>query len=68
MALLQPTIERVGQGAEVISNTCLDTTSLTPFQRFMFGIKSPDAKRQYPKLLEKFLDFMTLKGTVEQKA
>lgn len=34
----------------------------------MYGLKSADARRQYPKLLVKFLDFLSFHGTLEQKA
>ena len=34
----------------------------------MYGIKSADARRQYPKLLLKFLDFLNLRGALELKA
>ena len=40
---------------------------LTLLQKFMFGLKSPETRRQYPKLLMKFLDFLKLEGTLEQK-
>ena len=42
--------------------------TLTPIEKFMFGIKSPETRRQYPKLLLKFFDFLNLRGTLEQKA
>jgi hypothetical protein len=34
----------------------------------MFGLKSPETRRQYPKLLSKFFDFLNLRRTLEQKA
>ena len=34
----------------------------------MYGIKSADARRQYPKLLLKFLDFLNLRGALGAKA
>ena len=33
----------------------------------MYGLKSADARRQYPKLLLKFLDFLNLSGSLELK-
>ena len=33
----------------------------------MYGLKSPDTRRQYPKLLLKFFDFLNLRGTLELK-
>ena len=40
---------------------------LSPFDNFMYALKSKDVKRQYPSLLEKFLDFLRLGGNIEQK-
>ena len=42
--------------------------ALTPLEKFMYGLKSADTRRQYPKLLLKFLDFLNLRGTLELKA
>ncbi len=42
--------------------------NLIPLEKFMYGLKSADARRQYPKLLLKFLDFLSFRGTLEQKA
>ena len=39
---------------------------LTPLQKFMFGLKSSETRRQYPKLLLKFVDFLKLQGTRKQ--
>jgi hypothetical protein len=41
-----------------------------PVANFLFALKAPESKRQYPKRLEVFLDFMGLKGKgdFEQKA
>jgi hypothetical protein len=39
-----------------------------PLARFMFGLKAPETRRQYPRRLEVFLDFLQCRGTLEQKA
>ena len=45
----------------------LDET-LHPIVNFLFALKSPESKRQYPKRLEIFLNFLKLEGTFEEKA
>ena len=40
---------------------------MTPFENFLFGMKSRETKRQYPHRLDKFLTFMGLQGTIEEK-
>ena len=37
--------------------------------RFIYALKAPETKRQYPKRLEVFLDYLKLEGnTIEEKA
>jgi hypothetical protein len=40
---------------------------LTPYESFMFGMKAKETRRQYPHRLDKFLTFMNLQGTIEEK-
>ena len=40
---------------------------LTPFENFLFALKAKESKRQYPNRLDKFLTFMELQGTIEEK-
>lgn len=40
---------------------------LTPYENFLFGMKAKETKRQYPHRLDKFLTFMSLHGTIEEK-
>jgi len=40
---------------------------LTPFDNFLYALKAKETKRQYPHRLDKFLSFMGLKGTIEEK-
>jgi hypothetical protein len=45
------------------------TSVLSPYARFKMALKSKEVKRQYPNLLEKFLDFCKFEGpNIEQKA
>ncbi len=39
----------------------------SPLTNFLFALKAPETKRQYPKRLEVFLDFLNLEGTLEDK-
>jgi hypothetical protein len=36
-----------------------------PLVNFLFALMAPETKRQYPKRLEVFLDFLNLSGTFE---
>jgi hypothetical protein len=41
----------------------------SPYFRFIYALKTPETKRQYPKRLEVFLDYLRLQGsTIEEKA
>lgn len=44
-----------------------EITNLQPLERFLLALKAPETKRQYPKRLESFLDFLQLRGTLEEK-
>jgi hypothetical protein len=45
------------------------TSVLSPYAKFKMALKSKEVKRQYPNLLEKFLDFCNFEGLdIEQKA
>jgi hypothetical protein len=39
-----------------------------PLTAFMYGLKAPETKRQWPRRLKIFLDYLILDGTFEQKA
>ncbi|MGB9169471.1 MAG: hypothetical protein WCB31_11145 [Nitrososphaeraceae archaeon] len=39
-----------------------------PMFNFLYGLKAPESKRQYPRRLEMFLDFLKLKGDINSKA
>ncbi len=41
----------------------------SPYFRFIYALKAPETKRQYPKRLEVFLDYLKLQGsTIEVKS
>lgn len=41
---------------------------INPITNFLFALKAPETKRQYPKRLEVFLDFLGYQGKFEDKA
>ena len=45
---------------QVSPNTLLDQEN--PLAMFMYALKAPESKRQYPKRLKVFLDFLTSKN------
>jgi hypothetical protein len=41
--------------------------TLTPYDNFLFGLKAKETKRQYPHRLDRFLSYLELEGTIEEK-
>jgi integrase len=42
--------------------------TITPYQRFLYALKAPETKRQYPKRIEIFLNFVGISGSpIEDK-
>ncbi len=41
--------------------------NLRPIERFLIVLKAPETKRQYPKRLESFFDFLQLQGNLQEK-
>jgi hypothetical protein len=39
-----------------------------PMTMFMYGLRAPETKRQYPRRFQSFLDFLKLPGTLEEQA
>src|SRR5215212_10195157 len=39
-----------------------------PLAMFLYALKAPETKRQYPRRFKVFLDFLKLKGTFEEQA
>ena len=48
--------------------TEVEEINVNPVLNFFFALKAPESKRQYPKRFEKFLDYLKLEGTFEEKA
>ena len=42
-------------------------STLSPYENFIYALKSKDVIRQYPSLLNKFLTFLQLQGNIEDK-
>jgi hypothetical protein len=41
--------------------------SLSPYDNFLNALKAKETKRQYPHRLDKFLSFLGIEGTIQQK-
>ena len=39
-----------------------------PMAAFMYGLRAPDTKRQYPRRFQYFLNFLSIQGTSEEQA
>jgi hypothetical protein len=46
----------------------VEEINVDPVLNFFFALKAPESKRQYPKRFEKFLDYLKLEGTFQDKA
>ncbi len=49
-------------------NITKDENYVDPVANFLIALKAPETKRQYPRRLEVFFDFIKLKGSFENKA
>ena len=57
------------QTAATTASTAGAASTLSPYSKFKMALKSKEVQRQYPNLLEKFLDFCKFEVLdVEQKA
>ena len=48
--------------------TKVEEINVNPVLNVFFALKPPETKRQYPKRFEKFLNYLKLEGTFEDKA
>lgn len=39
-----------------------------PMAAFMYGLRAPDTRRQYPRRFQYFLNFLSIQGTLEEQA
>jgi hypothetical protein len=54
---------------EIATDSLLIPSRLSPYAKFKMALKSKEVQRQYPNLLERFLDFGKFEGLgIEQKA
>jgi hypothetical protein len=44
------------------------TEQQEPMSNFLYALKAPESKRQYPRRFKMFLDFLKLQGTIEEQA
>ena len=58
---------RQSLATEISAEDDLIHANLQPLERFLIALRAPETKRQYPKRLESFLDFLELRGTLEEK-
>jgi hypothetical protein len=49
-------------------STEVEEINVNPVLNFFFALKAPESKRQYPKRFEKFLDYLKLEGSFEDKS
>ena len=54
-------------GLHFLLETEAEAILLTPYENFVFALNSKESKRQYPNRLDKFLVFLRLEGTIEEK-
>ena len=58
-------MQSIHHNEDLIENENYDSA----YFRFIYALKAPETKRQYPKRLEVFLDYLKLDGnTIEEKA
>lgn len=57
----------MAQGERPIYNDSQSENYLSPLENFVYALKSKETQRQYPSLLNKFLSFLKLEGSLEQK-
>ena len=52
-----------------IIQVCENNNYLTPFQKFIYALRAQETKRQYPKRLQIFLNYLQIHGkTIEEKS
>jgi hypothetical protein len=53
---------------KIISLTLIEEQEQNPLANFMYAPKAPETKRQWPRRLKMFLDFLQLDGSLEEQA
>jgi hypothetical protein len=44
-----------------------ETLTLSPYDNFVYALKAESSKRQYPRRLNRFLSFIAVEGTIQEK-
>jgi integrase len=51
------------------TDSIYENKDLSPYQRFIYALRAPESKRQYPRRLQIFLGYLKIQGlTIEEKA
>jgi hypothetical protein len=58
----------IGPNQYYVNANTTKVEEINPVTNFFLALKAPESKRQYPKRFEKFLDYLKLEGTFEDKA
>jgi hypothetical protein len=60
----------LNQSSVVNANTFLATTTEyhDPLSIFLYALRAPETRRQYPRRLKVFLDYLGLEGSLERRA
>lgn len=58
---------RLSLADEIPTKEDVLSNNLNPIERFLIALKAPETRRQYPKRLEFFFDFLQLQGSFEEK-
>ena len=53
---------------ETTTTTIAQEIEEDPISVFLYALKAPETRRQYPRRLKVFLDYLKLEGTLEQQA
>jgi hypothetical protein len=62
------TLSPVAEATTIMPTTTTTTQYQDPLSVFLYALKAPETRRQYPRQLKVFLDYMKLEGPIEQQA
>ena len=52
----------------IMSTVQEQSEEYNPIEHFIYGLKAPESRRQYPRRLKVFLDFLNLEGSANEQA
>ena len=65
----RPHLLSITMSIQATTSQSMSTLRVSPYAKFKMALKSKEVQRQYPNLLERFLDFGRFEGLdIEQKA